>query len=158
MHVEEKREREHTHSIPTRVIIGSSQTFNPKQKDKVESWHLFFSNRAGQACVIDAWQTMHVSRGRGLGARGWLPDERRFAFIIFYCQRICPIFDGGGSDVWRKLTSRSTWLEIWVETDASRCVCAQDAVIFIGGAVALVYLPALWALWFLYNKAWIISK
>lgn len=39
------------------------------QKNKVESWRLFISNRAARACVIDARQTMHVS-GAGAWERG----------------------------------------------------------------------------------------
>lgn len=67
------------------------------QKNKVESWRLFISNRAARACVIDARQTMHVS-GAGAWERGDGFQMREvFAFIVFCCQRVCRIFDGAGA-------------------------------------------------------------
>lgn len=63
-------QREHTHTTSPGVIVGAYQTPSPNQKKKVESWHLFIPNRAGQPCVIDARQTMHVSGVGGPGRAG----------------------------------------------------------------------------------------
>lgn len=76
----------------------------------MESWHLFISNRAGQARVIDARQTMHVS-----GAEA---GERRDGFQMRDVRFYRPLLSanlpyggglgGGGallSNIWSKLTS-----------------------------------------------------
>lgn len=90
----------------------------PNQKNKVESWRLFISNRAARACVIDARQTMHVSeagaweRGDGFQMRDVLllssSVVSEFAVSLMVQER-----DGGGaatllSNIWSKLTSCST--------------------------------------------------
>lgn len=119
-------ERTHTYNFLHSVIIGAYQTFSPNQKNKVESWLLFILNRAGQARVIDAPQTTHVS-----GEEAW---EQRDSFQMrdacFYHRLLsanCHIFDGGGC-VLQYLEQVNKLLHLTWDLSWDRCVqmcCVQ---------------------------------